>query len=246
MTLEFSPSFTARTLRVCLCVSLLALAGGEAQASVRKAKRLFKAGQTHYKLGEFAEALEKYSAAYQEKEIPAFLFNIGQCHMELKNFERAIFFLEGFLRESKPSAQNEVVEERLVEARAAFAAAEAQKQRLAAEKQKAEAAKRAQAEQQQEAAEHERQAAGERAAIEKKRLEIERLKAERKAAEANAALRAPVVEPAAPVYKKAWFWGIVGGVVAVAGGTAIALVATSGDTVITELPSGSLGTWDGR
>lgn len=227
-------------------MSLLAFAGSEAQAGVRKAKKLFKSGQMHYKLGEFEAALEKYSLAYQEKAIAAFLFNIGQCHMELKNFEQAVFFFEGFLRESKPSDQTPIVEERLEEARTAFAATAAEEQRLKEEKRKAEEEERKRAEEKRKIEERERQAEAERVRLEQERLEIERLEAERRAAEANAALKAPVVEKAAPVYEKLWFWGVVGGVVALAGGAVIAIAATSGDTVTMILPSGDLGTIDAR
>jgi tetratricopeptide (TPR) repeat protein len=63
-----------------------------ARAQVKKA-------QLDYKLARFDEALEGYSHAYELYPSPALLFNLGQCHRNLKHYERAIFFFEGYLRE---------------------------------------------------------------------------------------------------------------------------------------------------
>ena len=56
-------------------------------------------GQLDYKLARFEDALQDYSRAYELYPAPALLFNLGQCHRNLKNYERAIFFFEGYLRE---------------------------------------------------------------------------------------------------------------------------------------------------
>jgi tetratricopeptide (TPR) repeat protein len=67
-------------------------ARAQARAQVRKA-------QLDYKLARFQDALDGYSRAYELYPTPALLFNLGQCHRNLKNYERAIFFFEGYLRE---------------------------------------------------------------------------------------------------------------------------------------------------
>ena len=64
-----------------------------------QAKAQVKKGQLDYKLARFEEALEDYTHAYELYPAPALLFNLGQCHRNLKNYERAIFFFEGYLRE---------------------------------------------------------------------------------------------------------------------------------------------------
>jgi tetratricopeptide (TPR) repeat protein len=74
-------------------------ARGAAKAAVDRA-------QLDYTLGRFQEALDGYSHAYELFEAPALLFNIGQCHRNLGNHERAIFFFEGYLRaETKPNRE---------------------------------------------------------------------------------------------------------------------------------------------
>ncbi len=73
-------------------------ANGRAEARAQ-AKAQVKKGQLDYKLARFEQALEDYSKAYELYPAPALLFNLGQCHRNLKNYERAIFFFEGYLRE---------------------------------------------------------------------------------------------------------------------------------------------------
>ena len=63
------------------------------------------AADKHFKLGLFVEALDEYSKAYQLYPAPPLLFNIGQCHRNLKDWEKAIFFFEGFLS-ARPDAKN--------------------------------------------------------------------------------------------------------------------------------------------
>jgi len=71
----------------------------------QKARRIFLEGQTHYKLGRFDRALVAYSRAYRLLPLAGFLFNIGQCHRFMGNFKQAIYFYEGYLRET-PGAPN--------------------------------------------------------------------------------------------------------------------------------------------
>jgi hypothetical protein len=78
----------------------------------------FDKAQIQYKLGHFDEALAGYSRAYELFPAPAFLFNIGQCHKNLKNYERAIFFFEGYLRDEKSPARRALAEDLLTESRA--------------------------------------------------------------------------------------------------------------------------------
>ena len=67
-------------------------ARASAKAEVQKA-------QVDYELGRFDRALQHYTHAYELYPAPALLFNLGQCHRNLKNPEHAIFFFEGYLRE---------------------------------------------------------------------------------------------------------------------------------------------------
>jgi tetratricopeptide (TPR) repeat protein len=84
-------------------------------------------GTTHYELGRFEEAFAEYSAAYELYPVPAFLFNLGQCQRELGNFDRALFFYEGFLRAMPDSPQADLVAELMEESRQALARQEAER-----------------------------------------------------------------------------------------------------------------------
>ncbi|MFC1609467.1 tol-pal system YbgF family protein [Myxococcota bacterium] len=195
-----------------------------AHANTRQAKRYFKKAETHYKLGRFEDALEQYSKAYEAKPLPGFLFNIAQCHMELRHYKRALFFYEGYLQEKPRSPNRELVEERMTDARSQLATSEAQA--------------RSKEEAPQETAREE-----EAPKEEPKKQEQERDRIQTP----NPALTA--VQPPAPApgeasfYETWWFWTIVGGITA-AGTTAI-LLTTGGETRRV-LPSRDLETIDGR
>ncbi|MBA3455259.1 MAG: tetratricopeptide repeat protein [Deltaproteobacteria bacterium] len=83
--------------------------------STRSAKRHFDRGQKLFNLGKFDEALEEYQQAYEAQEIPAFLFNIGQCYRNLGDYDAAIFSFKKYLK-LEPDAENrEQVEEYITE-----------------------------------------------------------------------------------------------------------------------------------
>lgn len=86
--------------------------GRDVDLEVARAKA--KQAQTAYDLGRFEEALEAYAAAYESKPMPAFLFNIAQCHKELGRYERAIFFYRRYLDRTTSSRDAETVQ-RLIE-----------------------------------------------------------------------------------------------------------------------------------
>lgn len=189
--------------------------------STRKAKQLFKAGETDFTLGRFQSALDNYSKAYEAKPLPAFLFNIGQCHMELENYERAIFFYEQYLRGDVDAKKRALVNKRLELARARQAEVQAQ-----AERQRKEDEAREQAELAARAQEQARLAAEAQSAADAQRLELYRQ------------VDAPQNKP---IYKKWWFWAAAAGVAAIAVTTVVITSKTN-----TELPQGDLDTIDAR
>lgn len=73
--------------------------------ATRAAKRHFDRGQKLFTLGKFDEALDEYQKAFDASPIPDFLYNIGQCHRNLGNYEQAIFSFKRFLQ-LDPEAQN--------------------------------------------------------------------------------------------------------------------------------------------
>jgi tetratricopeptide (TPR) repeat protein len=94
---------------------------GRAEARAQ-AKAQVKKAQLDYKLARFEQALADYTYAYELYPAPALLFNLGQCHRNLKNYERAIFFFEGYLREAPKidPDQRALTEDLIAESRAAL------------------------------------------------------------------------------------------------------------------------------
>lgn len=113
--------------QACLCILFLWASTGSAQKSnhtqmqelsdkeisKKEAIELYREAQVQYNLGKFRDAADKYSKAYEVTRLPGFLFNLGQCYRELKNYDRAIFFFQGYLRE-KPETDNRKLVEDLI------------------------------------------------------------------------------------------------------------------------------------
>lgn len=194
-----------------LLAAQIALAQDPAEA---QAKQHFKEAQAAYNLGQFAKALESYSAAYAAKPLPPFLFNIAQCHRQLGNWERAAFFYKRFLSMGAPGADQAKVEELAKQMDEKQAAAEAKR------REDEEAARRAK----------------EAAEMKAHTLELERAreataKAEAEAAAQRAAEAAAAAKlkesapPEVPLYQKWWLWAGIGVVVAgAAAATSVAVV----------------------
>lgn len=226
-----------KQLMMCLVVTLVVGLGGDALANTKKAKAAFKKGQLHYKLGRFPEALEEFSKAYEHQPLAAFLFNIGQCHRQLGNHERAVFFFEGYLRESPEAKNRQLVEDLIAESRADLKK-EAERKRLEEEKRLAEEeAKRKDSELKQKEEE----------------LRLVALEAKQSTERVDAMPLAPLdgtgtmasvqgAPEASPFYTEWWFWSAVGGVVVV--GVVAGILAASGDKVVEREPASSLGIVD--
>lgn len=75
------------------------------------ARVLFDYAQREYDLGNFNDALGGYSEAYRLVPEPALLFNIGQCHRQLAQYERAAFFYRRYLALDPDSPDAPLVKE---------------------------------------------------------------------------------------------------------------------------------------
>jgi len=96
------------TVLVAVAVTQPAHAEGDAKAAARAH---FKRAEAAFNLGKFEEALAAYQAAYETKPLPGFLFNIAQCHRNMGNHERALFFYRRYLALDPESPNRAVVEE---------------------------------------------------------------------------------------------------------------------------------------
>jgi tetratricopeptide (TPR) repeat protein len=184
------------------------------------------AADAAYKVGKFDDALAEYSKAYALYPAPPILFNLGQCEMNLKHWDRAIFFYEGYLR-ARPDAKNRVlVEDLLRDAHAALdtEAHEREAKRIEDEATAAEKARNAEAARLRVEAQLAQQEEA-RAAAEHMRLADEQ--------------RELVVireRDHGGIYRKWWFWSIVGTAAIAAGATTYYFAASK-----TVEPMGSLG-----
>ena len=120
---------TSKLLAI-VCAASLAPAIGAAEpapvappAAVRQARQQVTAADIDYRLGRFADALDKYTRAYELYPVPELLFNIAQCHKNLKQFAKAIFFYEGYLRDAPNAANRELVHDLIRESNAELAQA---------------------------------------------------------------------------------------------------------------------------
>jgi tetratricopeptide (TPR) repeat protein len=86
-----------------------------AQDSKAQARQHFEKGKNLYDAGDFAPALAEFKEAFNLKDDPAFLFNMGQCHAKLGNDAAALHAYKSYLRR-KPDAPNRAqVETRIAE-----------------------------------------------------------------------------------------------------------------------------------
>lgn len=230
-----------RQLRAAVCLllacTLLAARPAAAQAPAGEAarraaaKKLAQKATRKYNVGQFRDALDGYTRAYDTFPAPGLLFNIGQCHRGLRQHEHAVRAYEAYLRE-QPDAPNRALVEELI----------GEEENLLRIQRQAEAARAAELERQ-----REEEADRQRAAREQEERERrERERREQAAAQPTPPLvvEAPPArdEPERSVLKAWWFWTAVGAVALAAGGGALYLNAQRDSS----LPEGTLGTHDQR
>ena len=112
-----------QSLALGICLGLVVSHAQPAMAAdvrIARAKKHFQAGQSHYATGSYADALDAFEAAYSYKPLSGFLFNMGQCHMELKGYTMALRLYNQYLREAPKARNRAKVEERIREAMAAL------------------------------------------------------------------------------------------------------------------------------
>jgi tetratricopeptide (TPR) repeat protein len=90
-------------------------APAHAQSMKKGAKVYFERGATEYNLGHFTEAITQFEKAYEIDPAPILLFNIGQCHRQTGNKERALFFYRRYLEQNPKAENRNDVENRMAE-----------------------------------------------------------------------------------------------------------------------------------
>jgi tetratricopeptide (TPR) repeat protein len=84
-------------------------------AKEKIARGHFDRAEKAFNLRKFDDALAAYQAAYEALPLPAFLFNIAQCHRNLGNREQAVFFYERYLSLAPDAPNRQVVEDLIAE-----------------------------------------------------------------------------------------------------------------------------------
>ncbi len=94
-------------------VIILAAALAVSPAAAREARGLVERSLREYDVGEIAKALQDARAAYLLDPLPALLFNLGQCHRALGEWEEAERLYRAYLRHV-PGAKNRPLVEKLI------------------------------------------------------------------------------------------------------------------------------------
>jgi tetratricopeptide (TPR) repeat protein len=118
MSRQKPPAFLLAILIALASRTLPAAASGDEKDARAAAKIEVEKAALHYRLGRFEDALDAYTRAYELFNAPVLLFNIGQCHKNLKHYERAIFFFQGYLREETNPEKRALAEELVIKSRA--------------------------------------------------------------------------------------------------------------------------------
>ena len=178
-----------------------------------KAREMYKRAQVHYRTGDLDKAAAEFKESYELYPAAETLFNLAQTHRLLKNYEKAVFFYRQFLATGETGqADRKVIQERIAELEKII---EQQQHAQAAPPQGPEPPATG-------ARVSPSQAAPPDSIVVMKTQE---------------AKRAPAPTP---VYRKWWFWTIIGGAVAAATAVGIGIGASSA-TQAPPAPETSLG-----
>ena len=103
-------------LAVVLAITLVTPAPLEAQTNNKKqqARASFKSGQQLFKEKKYEEALKLFTKANRLHPHPDILFMVAQCHRNLKQYTRAVKAFKGYLK-AKPEAEDKAEVTRLIE-----------------------------------------------------------------------------------------------------------------------------------
>jgi tetratricopeptide (TPR) repeat protein len=85
------------------------------QKQEKEARAHFDRAERAFNLRRFDEALAGYQAAYEALPLPAFLFNIAQCHRNLGNRDQAVFFYQRYLTLAPEAPNRRIVEDLIAE-----------------------------------------------------------------------------------------------------------------------------------
>jgi tetratricopeptide (TPR) repeat protein len=192
---------TMKTVAMSLILLLAGSGVALARDDVQSAREHFLKGKRAYDLGRFTDAAKEYEAAYEQKDDPALLFNIGQAHRLAgpAHARASLLAYKAFLR-NVPNPPNQLEVEAHIREMQAVVDQQAGEEAAAA---RAEAARKAET--------HKAEAAAAKA------TPVETQQPSRSDL---------IVRPAdKPLVKKPWFWAVIGvSAAVVATGVALTVV----------------------
>lgn len=208
-----------------LCVGLVALllaapAAAQTGQGQKLAEMYNEEGNKQFKLGNFSEAAKLYAKAYDTSSTAKYLYNLGLCHLKLGTLEhlrKAEINFRAVRKEAVQPGLKERADRQLEKVKAVM-------EKLRRERLEAEARARAASEQR--AKDRPRPADKPRTAPPKKRPSVE---ASLRPESLKEQQPPSTEERSRPIYKKWWFWTIVGAAV-VGGGVAAGVVVGTRDT----------------
>ena len=199
-----------RLVSVVMAALFFLAAVGPARAGQKadsaRAREAFRSAQQHYKLAEYAQALDAFKETYRLIEDPSLLFNIAQCYRQLGKKEEAIRFFRTYLHDAPGNGENEDVKKTIASLEAALKQEQAQKQEAAA-----------------------REAAAAAPPVAETKAPPPAVKPAPSPAPAptnTLVASAPAHSADKPVYKRWWLWTTVGVVVAAGVGVGLGLALT--------------------
>ena len=86
-------------MRKMILLAVLMLLPSSAVADDRKARALFKSGAMEYRLARFDKALGLFQEALKLAYRPRIILNIAQCHRQLRQHRKALFYYRLYLTE---------------------------------------------------------------------------------------------------------------------------------------------------
>jgi tetratricopeptide (TPR) repeat protein len=102
-------------MRGFITLVLILACAAVARADTVKARELYQRATRAYNLQKFDQALTLFQQAYEEKDDPAILFNIGQCQRQLDQFDAAARSYRAYLTQAPQAPNRADVEARIGE-----------------------------------------------------------------------------------------------------------------------------------
>jgi tetratricopeptide (TPR) repeat protein len=98
-----------------------AAAHAEPRSASESAREHYQAASKYFNLAKYDDAIREFEAAYQAKDDPVFLYNLGQSHRLAGHLELSIRFYRNYLRIVRDVPHREEIESRIAEMERALA-----------------------------------------------------------------------------------------------------------------------------